>query len=182
MRAKAQVLRHSDEQVEPFDEGEPEPGAAKTATSYESFEDLYREMWAPMIRLAWLLAGRREIAEDVVHDAFVRLEPKWQQLKEPGPYLRRSVVNAVTAHHRRSEVERRHRPTAPPHVFNPEIEEVWTIVADLPARQRQALVLRFYLDLTVEQVADHLDCPVGTAKSLLHRGVGQVRERCTGEY
>jgi RNA polymerase sigma factor (sigma-70 family) len=142
-----------------------------------TFEDLYRQLWAPMVRLAWLLAGSREVAEDVVHDAFLGLEPRWREVRDPEPYLRRSVVNGVRSQHRRRSVERRHRPAPQVAIFNPEVEEIWGVVADLPERQRHALVLRFYLDLTVEQVAEQLQCPLGTAKSLIHRGVVAVRER-----
>ena len=130
-----------------------------------------------MVRLAWLLSGSRQVAEDVVHDAFLALEPRWREVTDPGPYLRRSVVNGVKSHHRRRDVERRYQAEAPSPALNPEIEEVWSHVSSLPARQRQALVLRFYLDFTVEQVAEELDCPVGTAKSLIHRGVAGMRER-----
>ena len=141
-----------------------------------TFEDLYRRLWAPMVRLAWLLGGSREVAEDVVHDAFLGLEPRWRDVRDPEPYLRRSVVNGVRSHHRRRGVERRHRPAPQLAIFNPEVEEIWGAVAKLPDRQRQALVLRFYLDLTIEQVAEQLDCPLGTAKSLIHRGIVAVRK------
>jgi RNA polymerase sigma factor (sigma-70 family) len=130
-----------------------------------------------MVRLAWLLSGNRQVAEDVVHDAFLGLEPRWQDVRDPVPYLRRSVVNGVKAHHRRREVEQRYRPAPPEPALNPEMEEAWALVSQLPARQRHALVLRFYLDLTVEQVAEQLGCPLGTAKSLIHRGIHHVRER-----
>jgi RNA polymerase sigma factor (sigma-70 family) len=131
-----------------------------------------------MVRLAWLLSGSREVAEDVVHDVFLRLEPMWEDLEDPAPYLRRSVINAVSAHHRRVDVERRLTPSPSAYSFDdPEVEEVWAVVAKLPERQRQALVLRFYLDLTVGQVAEHLGCPAGTAKSLIHRGISQLRRK-----
>src|ERR1022692_4696876 len=162
---------------EPLPEDEGTGAGTGVSVDVTSFEDLYRENWAPMVRLGWLLSGNREVAEDVVHDSFLRLEPKWDDIRDPRSYLRRSVVNAVAAHHRHSQVEARHRPSGAPYAFNPEFEEVWAIVANLPHRQRHALVLRFYLDLTVEGVADYLHCPVGTAKSLIHRGIAQIRER-----
>jgi RNA polymerase sigma factor (sigma-70 family) len=129
-----------------------------------------------MVRLAWLLSGSRQFAEDVVHDAFLGLEPRWRDVRDPEPYLRRTVVNGVKAHHRRRKVELRYRPAPSEPALNPEIEEVWRLVSQLPERQRHALVLRFYLDLTVEQVAEQLGCPLGTAKSLIHRGINHMRE------
>jgi RNA polymerase sigma factor (sigma-70 family) len=130
-----------------------------------------------MVRLAWLLSGSREDAEDVVHDVFLKVEHQWQDLRDPRPYIRRAVVNGVRAHHRHAEVEHRHRPPPAPPIVDPEIEEIWKLVDTLPTRQREALVLRFYLDLTVEQVAGHLECPTGTAKSLIHRGIKTIRGR-----
>jgi RNA polymerase sigma factor (sigma-70 family) len=153
-------------------------GSIPVATKdFRSFEEFYADRWASMVRVAWLLSGSREVAEDVVHDVFLRLEPRWEQLEDPAPYLRRSVINAVSAHHRRVDVERRLAPSVSAQSLDPETEEVWAIVAQLPERQRQALVLRFYLDLTVDEVAEHLGCPAGTAKSLLHRGISQLRRK-----
>lgn len=156
-------------------------GQPDTPGQFVSFEECYQALWSPMVRLAWLLSGSREVAEDLVHDVFLRLEPKWQELEDPAPYFRRSLVNAVTAHRRRTAVESRHATAVAPAVDDPEVEEVWGIVSELPERQRHALVLRFYLDLTIEQVADYLGCPTGTAKSLIHRGVASVRRRVRNE-
>ena len=152
-------------------------GTATAGDSYNSFEDLYRAIWPPAVRLAWLLSGSREVAEDIVHDAFLRVEATWRELADPLPYFRRMVINAVKSEHRHAEVERRHRPDSPGPAIDPEMEEVWNVVAQLPDRERAALVLRFYLDMTVDQVADHLSCPSGTAKSLIHRGISHLREK-----
>ena len=144
---------------------------------FATFEELYEAIWSPMVRLAWLMSGSREVAEDLVHDVFLKIEPKWRELRDPAPYFRRSLINAVFARQRHAEIEVRHRPEPPPPSIDAEFEEIWSVVSQLPDRQRQALVLRFYLDFTVEQVADYLDCPIGTAKSLIHRGVAGVREK-----
>lgn len=154
-------------------------GDARTGVSYDSFEDLYRALWPAAVRLAWLLSGSRELAEDIVHDAFLRVESTWQELADPLPYFRRMVINAVKSEHRHAQVERRYRPDPPDPAVDPEIDEVWNVVAQLPDRERAALVLRFYLDMTVDQVADHLSCPSGTAKSLIHRGISHLREKVT---
>ncbi len=143
------------------------------------FEDFYRANWSAMVRLAWFLCGSRQDGEDVVHDAFVRLEEGFDELVVPEAYLRKAVVNGVLALQRHRAVERRHRSAPEIWHLDPEVEEVWAAVRQLPDRQREALVLRFYLDLSLEQVADHLGCPVGTAKSLVHRGVAAVRRRVT---
>jgi RNA polymerase sigma factor (sigma-70 family) len=162
------------------DEPESTKEESSSESDFDSFEALYQSLWAPMLRLAWLLSGSREDAEDLVHDVFLAMEHKWQGLRDPAPYIRKSVVNGVRAHKRHAEVEVRHRPLPAPPILDPEIEEIWQLVDRLPDRQRQALVLRFYLDMTVEQVADHLGCPTGTAKSLIHRGIKQIGEKAQG--
>ena len=57
-----------------------------------------------------------------------------------------------------------------------ELDETWQLLERLPARQRQALVLRFYADLPLTEVAEALRCRVGTAKSLVHRGLARMKE------
>ncbi len=149
---------------------------ARRGTS--GLEDLYRSQWAPMVRLAWLMGGNREEAEDIVHDAFLQLEPRWSSIENPPAYLRQTVVNGVRARHRRKDLERRHASyEGDVSSALDDYEGIWASVEALPDRQRQALVLRFYLDLTIAEVADLLDCPIGTAKSLIHRGLAAIREK-----
>ncbi|MHB1928962.1 MAG: sigma-70 family RNA polymerase sigma factor [Acidimicrobiales bacterium] len=58
----------------------------------------------------------------------------------------------------------------------PEVDELWQLLRSLPARQRDALALRYYEDLSLEEVAHLLGCPLGTAKSLIHRGLAALRK------
>ncbi len=85
------------------------------------------------------------------------------------------VVNATRDHHRRVKIERRVIHLAPPPDVIPEVDEMILLVRRLPERQRQALALRYYADLSVEQIAQLLNCPNGTVKSLLHRGIEALR-------
>jgi RNA polymerase sigma factor (sigma-70 family) len=152
----------------------PHTDAGRVTADSERMEALYRAEWAPMVRLAFILCGSRELAEDVVHDAFLRLSAR-AAVNPPG-YLRTIVVNLVRDHHRRHRVEARHLPAPPTPWADPEIDETWVALHALPERQRLALVLRFYADLPVEEVAHLLDCPPGTAKSLIHRGLERLRK------
>jgi RNA polymerase sigma factor (sigma-70 family) len=140
------------------------------------FEAFYATNRLAMVRLAWLLSGSREVAEDVVQDAFIQVKPLLSGLRNPTAYLRRTVINGLAGHHRRLEIERRHRTEPLLETRDPEIDETWSVVSKLPDRFRQALVLRYYLDLSFREVAELLDCPIGTAKSLVHRGLALVRE------
>jgi RNA polymerase sigma factor (sigma-70 family) len=144
-------------------------------TAPATIEDIYRAEWAPLVRLASVMAGDRARAEDIVHDVFVRFAAR--PLPQDAPsYLRQMVVNATRDHHRRVKIERRVIHLAPPPYVIPEVDEIILLVRRLPDRQRQALALRYYADLSVEQIAQLLRCPNGTVKSLLHRGIEALRK------
>ena len=140
-----------------------------------TFADLYRDAHADMVRLAYLLTGSQEASQDVVQDAFVSVHQAWSRVREPRAYLRRAVVNNCTSHHRRVFRDRRHRPATATTV-ELEADELFDVLADLPARQRAAVVLRYWHDLDERQIADTLGCRVGTVGSLLHRAVARLRE------
>jgi DNA-directed RNA polymerase specialized sigma24 family protein len=145
-------------------------------TARVAFDGFYREQWAAMVRLAWLMTGSRELAEDLVQDAFVHVGARWSTVETPVAYLRVAVVNAVRADARRG-ARQRALPRDPLHPVLPlELDETWHLLERLTPRQRQALVLRFYADLPFDQIADALQCRLGTAKSLVHRGLARLKE------
>jgi RNA polymerase sigma factor (sigma-70 family) len=146
------------------------PVAAKVA-----LEDVYKEHWASLVRLGLLLTGSRETAEDLVQDAFVRFNTLSFVPKLPGSYLRQMGVNAVHDYRRRQRVERTHVPSGPVPVDIPEVDETWTAIQRLPSRQRDALVLRFYLQLPFDELSQVLGCPLGTAKTLVRRALARLR-------
>jgi RNA polymerase sigma-70 factor (sigma-E family) len=147
--------------------------------------DLYLSHAAGAVRLAYLLTGDRALAEDLVQDAFVRLAGRLAHLRDEGAfdaYLRRTVVNLVRSQFRRRRVERAYLERTPPESgrVDPgpdpdEREALWRALGRLPVRQRAALVLRFYEDLSERQVAEVLRCPTGTVKSLVSRGLRNLR-------
>jgi RNA polymerase sigma factor (sigma-70 family) len=141
---------------------------------------LYRDRRDPSIRLAVMLVGDMAVAEEIVHDAFVEIARRWDQLDNPAGYLRTTVVNRCSSHRRRLAVIRRR--TLPPlerHVDAPELDELWAVLSRLPARRRAAVVLRYYEDLPVTEIARLLGCPRGTVSSLLHRGLADLRKVLT---
>jgi len=152
----------------------PDPAAATTGALLALYED-EREA---MVRLARLMTGSGPVAEDLVHDAFVRIHPLLDDLDNPGAYLRRVVINLCRTHHRRRDVEDRWLARQPPPspVLPPELDETWRALHRLTPTQRHVLVLHFYLDMRLADVAEMLDIPLGTVKSNLHRGVAAVRE------
>ncbi|MDP9341324.1 MAG: SigE family RNA polymerase sigma factor [Actinomycetota bacterium] len=153
---------------------------------------LYRQHAAAAVRLAFLLTGDRALAEDLVQEAFVRLAGRFRDLRNPDAfewYLRRTVVNLARSHFRHARVERRYaeeqRGAVAGEVEAPtdmgEREALWQALLALPERQRTAIVLRYYEDLSEAQTADAMQCPVGTVKSLVSRGMDRLRELVTRE-
>ena len=154
-------------------------------------EDMYA-MHAPgATRLAFLLTGDRELAQDLVHDAFIRAAGKFQHLRSQDsfePYLKRIVVNLSRDHFRRRVLERRtlERERSG---FSDRVEvhdpsdrsEVIAAMAHLPHRQRVAIVLRYYEDLSEMQVADAMNVSHRAARSLLSRGKATLRTIMEGD-
>ncbi len=136
--------------------------------------ELYRREYLPMVRLAHLITGSNEVAEDVVQEAFVRMYRNWDRADQPGPYLRRIVVNGCHDWHRRRRLERERLPRPVAEEVGPEARELLDALARLNPRQRSALVLRFYVDMSEADVAQALGCRPGTVKSLVHRGLRQL--------
>jgi RNA polymerase sigma-70 factor (sigma-E family) len=149
-------------------------------------EELYVRHAPAALRLAYFLTGDRELAEDLVQDAFVRLAGRFRHLRLPDAfdaYLRRTIVNLFTSYLRHLRVERRNaapRGTAERAHRDADLAErdaMWTALQQLPPRQRAAIVLRYYEDLSERETADVLRCSLGAAKQLTSRGLASLRER-----
>ena len=155
-------------------------GAAADIGAAENVEDAYRRLRPALLRLAHLLTGSPEAAEDVVHDTFVACSTRWSTLDSPEAYLRRAVVNQARSALRRLGSDRdkaaRYSRHTPVPVGEPELDDTWALLRGLPERQRAALVLRFYEDLSEADIARLLGCRPGTVKSLIHRGLDKVRK------
>jgi RNA polymerase sigma-70 factor (sigma-E family) len=148
---------------------------------------LYATHAAGAVRLARRITGDRMLAEDLVQEAFLRLATRFPDLRDPGAfgaYLRTTVTNLARSHYRRVSLERTclERVGTPVMARDPETHpEVWDAVLRLPPRQRAAIALRYYEDLSVGQVADVLGCPAGTVKSLASRGTARLRRDLLAE-
>jgi RNA polymerase sigma-70 factor (sigma-E family) len=163
----------------------------EVARRRELLADLYRAESAHAVNLAYLLTGQRQLAEDLAQEAFVRVASRLRQVSPDafGAYLRQTVVNLVRSHYRHARVQRRyadrigaaaemHRQAAEAPSLSTDAatrEELWDALQALPARQREAIVCRFYLDLSEQQTADTLRVPVGTVKSATSRGLHSLR-------
>jgi RNA polymerase sigma-70 factor (sigma-E family) len=151
----------------------------------EGVTALYRVHATALRRVAILLVDDRETAEDVVQDAFVRLHRRWLFLHDQDKalaYLRTSVVNGSRSRLRRRRTERAYVP--PVAGEHPSAEHTVLRSADLravadgltrlPRRQREVLVLRYYLDLSEAEIAGSLGISRGSVKSHASRGVAAL--------
>lgn len=164
-------------------EDEPAP-AAELLDAPSDFGAVFQAHQTRLLRVAYLLTGDRERAEDSVAEAFAKVWPHWQRgrVDDERSYLTRAVVNEVTSVGRRLTVATRlrHR-TATPAVALPgddasaERLRVVSALAALPARQRAVIVLRFYDDLSEAAAAEVLGMRVGTVKSQTSRGLARLR-------
>jgi RNA polymerase sigma-70 factor (sigma-E family) len=165
--------------VEPTDtDAQPRADAAQRVTG------LYQAHSLGLVRLAVIMLGDQGLAEDVVQDAFLGLYRRWDGLSDPDralAYVRSSVLNGC-----RTLLRQRSRRDgvvcAAPDVESAEAlalvseehREVIAAIRRLPDRQREAVVLRFYLEMAEEVVADLMGISRGTVKSATSRGVAAV--------
>jgi RNA polymerase sigma factor (sigma-70 family) len=151
-------------------------------TDTADIDRLYKAEYLPMLRLAHLLIGTAEIAEEVVQDAFIVVYQRREQIENLGGYLRRTVVNRCYSELRRRSLERRKAQlfaVGEEPVLTPELDETWKALDRLKPKQRTALVLRYYEDLPIKEVAELMGEREGTVKSLVHRGLNGLRSEVT---
>jgi RNA polymerase sigma-70 factor (sigma-E family) len=155
--------------------------------------DLYQQHAASAVQLAFLLTGNQHLAEDLAHDAFVRLFGRFQELRKPEAfafYLRRTVVNLSRDHFRRMQRERSlSRRQRGPDADNDDQmsrvdarDELLAVLQQLPPRQRAAVVLRFCEGLSEHEAAEVLETSVGAVNSLVSRGLTALRRQLRGEF
>ena len=160
--------------------------SADAATSGR-LEELYVAHAPAALRFAYYLCGDREHSRDLVQDAFVRVAGRFAYLRKPdvfGTYLRRVIFNLHTSKLRRLRLERAYleresRQVGPTQADPDPVErdEVWQAILQLPPRQRAAMVLRFYEDLSERESADIVGCSVGALNQLVARATATLRER-----
>ncbi|HYO61139.1 MAG TPA: sigma-70 family RNA polymerase sigma factor [Actinomycetota bacterium] len=166
-------------------------GADATVTSARTnrLETLYSEHIHRAVRLAFLVTGDEQQAQDIAQEAFVRIAGRFHDLRNPDAfpgYLRATVLNLSRGHLRRLRTQReylRRRSEREAVALHPDSEsrdEMWQALERLPYRQRAALVLRYYEDLSERQAADALDCSVSAMKSLVTRGLQALRAEMEG--
>jgi DNA-directed RNA polymerase specialized sigma24 family protein len=150
------------------DEKSPTPG----------LEETYRDHRVTLLRLAYLMSGSHHVSEDVVQTVFTTAHDRWDQIADPLPYLKRAVVNLVKDGQRR-RFRRAHsvaRLEMPLRVLPPEVDETWELIQRLPWTQRAVVVLHYYEDLSLIEVAAVLDRAPSTVRSDHRRALEKLRK------
>lgn len=162
-------------------------GAPTAPTGPLTLEDLYRQHRMRLVRLALLLVDEPATAEDVVQEAFTGLHRNWSNLRDAQAavgYLRTAVVNGSRSVLRRRKTARDY---TPPHVANArsaeslamltaEHQAVVAALSQLPPRQREVLVLRYYGDLSEAEIAEATGISKGTVKSTASRALDALQK------
>lgn len=166
--------------------------ASEVKAAARGLDELYVRHAPAALRTAYFLTGDRDDAEDLVQDAFVRVAGRFRHLRAPeafNVYLRRTIVNVFTSRLRRLRLERadlrRRAAEAPPSedsTPDPTVrDELWSAIRILPQRQRAAIVLRFYEDLSERETAEVLGCSTGAVNSLVAHAMTTLRDRMEGD-
>lgn len=152
----------------------------------EAFADFVRSSASPLARTAYLLTGNRASAEDLVQDTLVRLYKRKSWLlgaDVPLAYARRTLSNQFINDRRRKSSGEIVVAEVPLTEVEPDFtgelgerDQLWSLLSGLPDKQRAAIVLRYYHDLSDSDIGAALDCRDGTVRSLISRGLAALRQ------
>jgi RNA polymerase sigma-70 factor (sigma-E family) len=141
---------------------------------------------ASLYRTAYLMVGEHALAQDLLQEALTKTYVAWPRLREVSnaeAYTRRAITNTAISWSRKKSWHERPTETLPDRVVVTGGDELgtrdwlWRELQQLPPRQRAALVLRFYEDLSEAQTAAAMGCAVGTVKSQVSQGLKRLREQ-----
>ena len=147
-------------------------------TAGMSFENFYRTEYGHMVAVARALVRDAAAAEDLAQDSFIAAHRNWEKVsgyEAPQAWVRRVLINRAASRHRRlgAEVRALVRLGEEGHSEMPDLSsptsEVWEQVRRLPRRQRDAVVLHYVGQLTMEEIGETMGCSPGAVKSHLHR-------------
>ena len=155
-----------------------DPGADVRDGRAASLAALYTEQRPRLVRLAAVILGSTMTADDIVQDAFTKLHRQIATVREPAAWLHTVVVRACANEKRHLGVKRRTAPRLvdPIDLGDHRLDETLRVVRQLPARQRTAVVLRYYADHSEAQIAEAMGVSLGTVKSTLSRALDRLRE------
>lgn len=150
-----------------------------------TFEEYVAARLPVLLRQATVLAGDAHVAEDVVQDVLIKVQPRWERIREldmPDAYLRKMIINELLSARRRvAATLRRERVQWPaPAQDDADVvvqrEAILQVIRTLPVRQRIVIALRFYEDMADCDIAAVLGCAEGTVRSQASRALAKLRE------
>lgn len=159
-----------------------EVGRADTAADFDGW---VASRTPALVRFAYLVTGSKDAADEAVQTALTKACEHWGRISrtsDQDAYVRRMIVNAHISWWRK--FRKRESSVAVVHqsayVDDPattvaETDAVWQLCQTLPTRQRAAVVLKYYDDLTYPEIAAVLDCPEATVRSYIHRALAALR-------
>jgi RNA polymerase sigma-70 factor (sigma-E family) len=167
---------------------------AREAAAKRQFEGFAAEASDTLLRTGYLMTGNAMDAEDLVQETFLRVARRWNQVRSmdhPAAYARRILINLVL--HDADRRSRQKAELAPQHAGIDaadqsaarvlrnvdDLAEFRWAMSQLPKRQRAVLVLRYWADLSVSEVADILGCSAGTVTSTTSRAAARLAEVLT---
>lgn len=137
--------------------------------------DVFRQWRQPMARLAYVLTSDAERSDEIVQDAFLKLHTHWDRVDNPVGYLRTTVVNGCRSHHRRRAVERR-VPVDRPAVASLAARELDDAIAKLDHKYRVVLALKYFADLSDDDIAATLGLRPASVRTRIHRALAKLRQ------
>jgi RNA polymerase sigma-70 factor (sigma-E family) len=162
----------------------PAPAGELAVDRWVAVTELFNVHYAPLVRMARFLVDDGETAEDVVMDAFTSLYRRWSAIRDPDEayrYVRSCVLNGARSRLRRRRLARLHEGVLLDDPIGEDLGArgadrmvVMQVMRALPVRQRQVLVLRYFLDLSEAEIAHELGISTGSVKTHASRGIAAL--------
>jgi RNA polymerase sigma-70 factor (sigma-E family) len=161
--------------------------ARDKAQDRTEFAEFVTARSAALHRAAYLMVGEVPLAQDLVQEALAKTYAAWPRLRDKGSaeaYTRKAITTTAISWFRRKGWSHEHSTAEPPDRGTPGHDDrvaqsthLWACLQALPVRQRAAIVLRYYEDLTEAQTAETMGCAVGTVKSQVAAGLAKLRQQ-----
>lgn len=151
------------------------PEWSSDSTRDEIIHDLFTNHCADLVRLAYLIVGDRDVAEESVHEAFIAVYRNWNNLRDRsslGSQVRAAVINQCRTAQRDQFRSRRIDGDA---IANDQALRTFAVLRRLPQRQREVVVCRYHLDLTEAQTAALLELEIGAVNRHAHRALQRLQ-------
>jgi RNA polymerase sigma-70 factor (sigma-E family) len=165
--------------------------AVRSSREATAFTEFISARSASLFRTAYLIVGDHQLAQDLLQESLIKTYMAWPRLRDPSKaeaYTRKTIVTTAISWRRRRSFHERPMEVLPDMAVPDPGEAVttraWMVtqLRSLPPRQRAAIVLRHYEDLSEAQTAEVMGCSVGAVKSHVSTGLGRLRDRLGASF